>query len=460
MRQLVQFTAVIFGSLLVINAMAGSGVDVHSEEYQNVRVPKDFNGRASDIMLYKPKLEKISDEVYVASGTGNAFLVKTPEGNVIFDTGVPWQGEALRELLLFVGHEKTTHIIVSHAHGDHMGGLTAWQQEINDGAEIIAHSRYPYTNKIYGDTDVYLWQQRTASIYPSPGTGAAEMVRQARAIEPTRLVYPDHDYSFTVGGVEFVVIAMQGGAEGEDNLVLWLPEQEVAFTGDLFGPLYPMVPNLYTVRGEKLRDPLAYIDALDRMIELEPSIMLPSHFGAVKGKNYIHKSLTVTRDGTEYVYKETVKGMNEGKSVYELMESVRLPESLEISQGHGKTSWNVRAIWELLAGWFYFDTVADLYSVPVSAVYADIVELVDGPDKLIASAERYASEGDNLKAIRLLDIAQGAGQETTDAIKLRVKLYSALIEESKDTHSNVSLDDILEAALRSSNAELKKRADK
>lgn len=322
-------------------------VDTSSDEYKSIQVPREFDGRASDIMHFQPELKQISDNIYMASGTGNAFLIKTPEGNVIFDTGVPWQGHKLRELLLSVGHEKTTHVIISHAHGDHMGGLTAWQDDFDSGTELVAHSRYPYTNRIYSDTGKYLWQERTASIYPAPkgAEATARLLAAARLVEPSKLVNPYESYKFTVGGVDFEVIAMQDGAEGEDNLVLWLPQQEVVFTGDLFGPLYPMVPNLYTVRGEKVRDPLGYIDALDHLIGLEPSLMLPSHFGPIEGKNYIHKSLTVTRDGTAYVYNETVKGMNSGKSVYELMESIQLPESLEISQGHGKTSWNVRAIW-------------------------------------------------------------------------------------------------------------------
>ena len=69
-------------------------------------------------------------------------------------------------------------------------------------------------------------------------------------------------YDFEVGGVRFQAIAAENSAEGEDALLLWLPDHEILLTGDFYGCLYPMVPNLYTVRGEKLRDPIGYVHAL------------------------------------------------------------------------------------------------------------------------------------------------------------------------------------------------------
>lgn len=59
---------------------------------------------------------------------------------------------------------------------------------------------------------------------------------------------------------------------------MWVPSQKALFTGDVFGSLFPMVPNLFTLRGERFRDPVAYIRSLDTMINLEPEWILPSHF--------------------------------------------------------------------------------------------------------------------------------------------------------------------------------------
>lgn len=426
-------------------------VDPTSPEYAAIEVPKDFDRRARDLMDLPVELVPINDFVFMARGIGNVFLIRTDEGNVIYDTGVEWQAGQQRDLLLAVGHEETTHVIVSHAHADHNGGLAAWREVLGDEAEIIAHERYAYTNKIYGDTDEYLWRVRTGTLYPAH---SAEQVTSFRSIAPTRVVDVDEDYRFELGGVRFQVIAAENSAEGEDAVLLYLPDHEIVFTGDFYGCLYPMVPNLYTVRGEKIRDPIGYVNALGRLIALEPALMLPAHFDPVPGKAYLHKSLTVMRDGVQYVYDETVAGMNAGKSVWELMQSVQLPPALEITQGHGKVSWNVRAIWVLLAGWFDYEDVADLYHVPVKAVYPDVVELLGGPAPLVERASAHHAEGRGLEALRLLDIAKAAGPETRPALRLRLAILEEMLAASVAGHDNMSETGILRAMVGQTRAQL------
>lgn len=419
-------------------------VNPASPEYAAIKVPKDFDRRARDLMSEPIELVQVNDFVYMARGIGNVYLIKTDEGNVIYDTGVTWQSEAQRDLLLAVGHEKTTHIIVSHAHGDHNGGIEAWREAIDAGAELIVHERYAYTNKIYGDTNEYLWRVRTGTLYPSHSAG---QVSAFRSVVPTGRVDVDDDFFFEVGGIRFQAIAAENSAEGEDALLLWMPDHEMVFTGDFYGCLYPMVPNLYTVRGEKLRDPIGYVNALDRLIGFEPAAILPAHFDPIFGKAYLHKSLTVMRDGVQYVYDETVAGMNAGKSVWELMETIKLPPSLEITQGHGKVSWNVRAIWELLAGWFYYEDVADLYAVPAKAVYPELVDLVGGADRVVGRAETLYAGGDGLKALRLLDVAKAAGPETRAALTLRLAILEEMLEASVSGYDNMSETGILRAVV-------------
>ena len=421
--------------------LLGLAFGVTAEE---IEVPKDVPMRARDLNEIPVELVEVSDTVAFASGVGNTYMVKTSAGNVVYDTGVGWQAEQQRDLLRAWSPGPVTHILVSHAHGDHNGGLAAWQQDIDAGAEVVAHERYPYMNRIFADTNEYLWKIRTGTLYPVQGDAVVEAFR---AIPPTRLVDVHEDYAFEVGGVAFVAIAAEGSAEGEDALLLWMPETGDLFTGDYYGCLYPMVPNLYTVRGEKIRDPLDYVASLDRLIELAPSKLLPAHFVPIEGQDYIVKTLQVTRDGVQYVYDETVKGMNGGKSVWELMETIELPPELTITQGHGKVSWNVRAIWELLAGWFYYEDVADLYHVPARAVYPDLVALAGGTEPIVARARARYAAGERLEAMRLLDVAKAAGPESAEALALRLAIFEALLEVSEKGLDNMSETGILRASV-------------
>ncbi|MBW2361111.1 MAG: MBL fold metallo-hydrolase [Deltaproteobacteria bacterium] len=419
-------------------------------------MPKDVSYRARDLEKAPIELVRINDFIDMARGIGNVFMIRTPNGNVIYDTGVPWQAARQRELLLERSDRPVTHIVISHAHGDHNGGIPAWKENLDAGAELVTHERYPYTNRIYGDTDEYLWRVRTGTLYPIHERGQAA---EFRSYVPTRTVDVHEDYHFEVGEIRFQTIAAENSAEGEDALLLWLPDHEILLTGDFYGCLYPMVPNLYTVRGEKLRDPLGYVNALDRLLELEPKMLLPAHFDPIRGKQYIAKTLEVTRDGVQYVYDETVKGMNSGKSVYELMRTIELPPELEITQGHGKVSWNVRAIWELLAGWFYYEDVADLYAVPTKEVYADLVELAGGTDPILARAQRWFDQGEELKALRLLDIAKVSGPEKKTALRLRLAILERMLERAVNTHDNMSETGILRASAKQTRAALEARGE-
>ena len=67
------------------------------------------------------------------------------------------------------------------------------------------------------------------------------------------------------------------------------------------------------------------------------------------------------------------RGMNAGADVHTLIREFRVPEHLDVGEGYGKTSWNVRAIWETYAGWFHHRSTTELYAVPPAAVATDVV---------------------------------------------------------------------------------------
>ena len=160
------------------------------------------------------------------------------------------------------------------------------------------------------------------------------------------------------------------------------------------------------MRGEKVRKPIEYVKTLDRLIALEPEMVVPSHYDPVTGKDAIVASLTRIRDAVQYVHDETVRGMNEGKTVWQLMEQVRLPEHLTLTQGHGRVSWAVRSIWEYYATWFQMESTTDLYHVPRTAIHEELGRIA-GTDSLVEAARKHTAAGRPLEALHFLDIALG-----------------------------------------------------
>ena len=126
------------------------------------------------------------------------------------------------------------------------------------------------------------------------------------------------------------------------------------------------MPNLVTLRGDRYRDALDYAASLDTVLELSPERLLTGHFDPIDGVDRIASEVEAMRDATLWVHDRTVDGMNAGTDVHTLMREIRLPERFDLGEGYGKTSWNVRAIWENYAGWFHHRSTTELYGVPAS----------------------------------------------------------------------------------------------
>ena len=112
------------------------------------------------------------------------------------------------------------------------------------------------------------------------------------------------------------------------------------------------------------------------------------------------------RDAMQAVHDRTVELMTSGADLYTAMREVTVPEHLDVGEGYGKTSWNVRAIWEMYAGWFQHRSTTELYGVAPNSVAADVVT----PPAPTRSSRRPAltsAAGRPVQALHLTDLVLG-----------------------------------------------------
>ena len=107
--------------------------------------------------------------------------------------------------------------------------------------------------------------------------------------------------------------------------------------------------------------------------------------------------------GWEWVWDRVIDGMNEGKDPFTLMREIRLPDDSPLNETYGRVDWGVRAIWEGLAGWFTYQSTAELYATQPEAVYPDVVDLA-GADALVARSQQRLDAGELLEAMHLADM--------------------------------------------------------
>jgi alkyl sulfatase BDS1-like metallo-beta-lactamase superfamily hydrolase len=379
-------------------------------------------GVAADAQREEPKVVKISDSVYMATVTGNVYLVTTPAGNVVIDTATANDAPEARKLLGAVSQGPVKYIILTHGHADHIGGINLWKEA---GTQIIAQRNYiefvNYVTRIEG----FFAPRNAAAFGGSPKQVGPWAGNFGAKIEPT--IFFDDKYSFTLGGVEFDLFSTPG--ETPDHLTVWLPAQKIAFIGDNYkgaGLPEPMsFPNLYAIRGTKPRWALDWIGSIDRVLALKPEIVLSGHGDPINGNAEITRLLTRYRNAIQYVHDEVVKGMNSGKDVFTLMQEIKLPASFDLKQSFGKVSWSVRGIYDGYAGWFDLNP-STMYELPPSSVYPDLVKLAGGPEPLVRLALERVEAGKPVEALHLTDVVLAADQSNAAGLGARLKALEYL----------------------------------
>jgi alkyl sulfatase BDS1-like metallo-beta-lactamase superfamily hydrolase len=380
---------------------------------------------------------RVRDSIWMVPGFGNTFLVTTPDGNVVIDTSLAANAPRHRELLRKVSDAPVRYIVLTHAHGDHNGGVATWKEA---GTEVVAQQEYVemmhYQNRLrgfFGRRNSAQFQGQVRLDGAAGATGAAAAADSAARAENfgarvDATVLFDREHRFDLGGVRFELYHTPG--ETYEHLTVWLPESKAAFVGDNY---YGSFPNLYTLRGTKPRWALDYVQSLDRVLALGPEILLPSHGMPVVGAAEVKAALERYRDAILYVHDATVRGMNEGKDVFTLMREVRLPQGLEVGEGYGTIAWSVRGIYEGYAGWFDGDP-ATMYATPPAAVYPELVTLAGGAAAVAARARQLVEAGSLLEGLHLADVALAADASHRAALEARLRALEAL--EAKSTNSN------------------------
>ena len=404
-------------------------------------VVSDNNARglaAAELITLPIEVDEVAPGVFRASGVGNTFVITTSEGNVIFDTGLVIQAsEQIRQLKAVLGDFEPVKIVLSHSHADHVGGTRLWSGETT---ELIAHEEFEEEQRYLTELNPYL-HQRNRTLFPwIPETPRTLPGMDFRGLIPDIRVDNDIPYTFNLGGRRFEVHATPG-AEGADNVVLWLPDDKVLLTGDFFGPQFPQFPNLFTMRGEKMRKPVEYMNSIDHLLNLEIETLLPSHLEPVRGADDIRAGMIKIREAVDFVHSATVAGMNAGKSLSELMVEIRLPERLLLSETHGKVSWAVKSIWEYYATWFHFDRTSELYATPQSAVLGDLAGIIDA-DAALSLVREKLQHNEPEQALLLLELFEGFDTEPelmALLMELRIKVLSQLRERATVTGNDYEL---------------------
>jgi alkyl sulfatase BDS1-like metallo-beta-lactamase superfamily hydrolase len=372
----------------------------------------------------------VGDGIFMSRNIANSYLVTTPDGDLLINTGTDFEADEIKSRFTRVSKGPLRTITFTQGHPDHVGG---WSSFNSTGVETVAQANHQdvreywrHLHPFYVGRIMTLWgafmdvESQAATLPPEPVLTTSFM----------------DTHTIELGGRRIDFLSTPGG-ETTDALAVWLPEQRTVFVGNLMGPFFGHVPNLYTLRGDKIRSAIAFIHSVDRVIALSPETLFNGH-EVFRGADDIVATMTKVRDATAYLRDRTIDGMNSGADLWTLMRDVTLPSELALPQVHGKVPWIVRAIWEEHVGWFRYESTTELYDAPPSSVWRDVVELVGGTAPLIERADAHAQAGRPLEALHLTDIALAHAPDDADALRVKqAALKQLLVASGRENHSEV-----------------------
>jgi glyoxylase-like metal-dependent hydrolase (beta-lactamase superfamily II) len=371
----------------------------------------------------------LGEGIWMSKGLSNSYVLDAGSGRIVVNTGMGFEGPLHRRAFEHAVPGSTMAIVLTQGHYDHVGGVDCLRDE---DTEIVAQANWGIwradnerLETFRSRNAAFAWIDAILAAVTYSESVAPGETSQSRP-EPT--VEVDDRLRLKFGNRRIELVSTPGG-ETTDSLIIWLPESRTLFTGNLFGPLFGHVPNLVTMRGDRYRDALAYIDSLDVVLDLAPHRLITGHFDPIVGTDLIAGEVKALRDSMQWVHDRTIEGMNAGTDVHTLMSKIRLPAEFDLGEGYGKTSWNVRAIWENYSGWFHHRSTTELYHLPPTCIAPEVVAAA-GVDALVAAAETRLANGEAVAALHLTDLVLSAEPTNEAARRVAAGATRELLSES------------------------------
>ena len=357
-------------------------------------------------------LFKVTDGVYQIRNLdlSNMTIIEGEKGITVIDPLLSAEPakEALDLYYANRGKKPVVAVVITHSHVDHYGGLRgvvdeadvksgkvkiyapegfmkeAVSENIMAGNAMSRRASYMYGNLLKPD----------AKGQVGAGLGTTTSAGTVTLIPPTNYITHTGQQE-VIDGLTYDFM-MAPGSEAPSEMLWYVKEKKmIEAAEDVTHTLH----NTYSLRGAKIRDPLAWSKYINAAIErwgADAEVIIAQHHWPTWGNENIVKLMKGQRDMYRYINDQTLRMANKGLTRDEIAAEFTLPESLEkqwASRGYyGFVSHDVKATYVFYLGWFDGNP-ATLDELPPEQAAKKFVEYMGGADAIMQKAKADYQQG-------------------------------------------------------------------
>jgi glyoxylase-like metal-dependent hydrolase (beta-lactamase superfamily II) len=400
------------GKALADSGLAGVPADVQLQ----------FSGgwltEADGYHFSPPRIAEVAPGIRVAHGYdfGDFAFVTTAAGVVAIDAGTAPHRVAAAMADAGIAADDVTHVILTHSHFDHAGGIAAF---LRPETRVIAAAGFP--------AELAHQQATLVPFSAFTGEGAGFGSREAAGRTPAeiatdRLVAGRTELS--IDGTDFVLYPTTGG-ETDDALMVYLPGSGVLFTGDVAMP-YLGAP--FFAEGS----PDGLLEALALIAALEPAVLVHGH--TVLTELIITESVPGLLAGLTELRDKARAGLRKGLTLTELLAASALPP--EILRDHPAAVGAYLAIREHFvqrlhrqeSGYWQPDGEGMAPVSPDARAAALNLLAAGDPGQFAKAAQALVIQGDAALALEIANAGLRCYQDHAELTELRQQALYRLME--------------------------------
>ena len=409
-------------------------------------------------------LFKVTDGIYQVRGfdLASMMIVEGNSGIILIDPMTATE-TAKAALELYRKHRldrPIVAVIYTHSHADHYGGVKGVISEEDassgkvqviapDGFLDHALSENVFAGTAMGRRALY----HTGSILARGPRGQVDTgLGKSTANGSITLIAPQQANIIqqplevrTIDGLE-VWFQLAPETEAPAEMLIWFPQLRALCAAEDMNHLNH---NLLTPRGAQVRNARNWWKVINQALDQYTAgtdVMFFAHTWPVWGKENIVNFMKKQRDLYKYVHDQSLHLMNQGYTMIEISEKLKLPQSLAQEwfnrDYYGTVIHNAKAVYQRYLGWYDSNPV-NLHALPPEETAKKYLAYMGSAQAVIARARQEFEAGDYRWVAQIMNTVVFAEPDNREAKELEA---DALEQLGYQAESGVWRNSYLQAA--------------